>query len=307
MASTRSWVPNPSSMTSHPPGPQHARARPPRGARKSRSPWARRRAPRAARSRAPRAAARPARIAARRAGSRPPGRRRRRPARTAGRRPPTARAPPVAARCPRATASAAGEMSVPHASAPVSSCRVTARAPEPHAGIHEASRARRQRQRGFDHVLGFGAGNQHVGRDPELAAVELLPSGDVLGGLALQALVQVAAVVQPLDPVTARARDGRRGRRARGRGRCASSTSAVSRGTATPASSSSRAPCEQRRAGRHLRGRAGAVLALLLQLFGLVMSGERVDDGLEPPSMTISSWCRVRPMRWSVTRFCGKL
>src|SRR6266566_6412282 len=30
-------------------------------------------------------------------------------------------------------------------------------------------------------------------------------------------------------------------------------------------------------------------------------------NGPSLPSITSVSWCSVRPMRWSVTRFCGKL
>ena len=52
----------------------------------------------------------------------------------------------------------------------------------------------RQRQRGFDNVFGFGAGNQDGGGNTERAAVELLHSGDVLGGAALQALLHRAGV-----------------------------------------------------------------------------------------------------------------
>ena len=98
----------------------------------------------------------------------------------------------------------------PRTSAPVSSGSVTASAPEPVPMSRTRLRAARaQRQSGFHHVLGLGAGNQHVRRDAELAAVELLALGDVLGRLALQALVQVAAVVQPLHFAAAPVRDGR--------------------------------------------------------------------------------------------------
>ena len=38
----------------------------------------------------------------------------------------------------------------------------------------------RDRQRGFDQVLGLGAGNEHQPVDDEAAAVELLRAGDVL-------------------------------------------------------------------------------------------------------------------------------
>ena len=59
-------------------------------------------------------------------------------------------------------------------------------------------------------VLGFGAGNQDVRRHAELAAVEFLAAGDVLRRLALQALVQVAAVVDPGRSRSVLLRDGRR-------------------------------------------------------------------------------------------------
>src|SRR5689334_1341991 len=54
-------------------------------------------------------------------------------------------------------------------------------------------------KRGFDHVLGFGAGDEDVWGDAEIATVEFLTFGDVLGGLAAEPFVQVAAVVEPLD------------------------------------------------------------------------------------------------------------
>jgi hypothetical protein len=54
-------------------------------------------------------------------------------------------------------------------------------------------------QDGLDKKFRFGSGDQDGGRDTEIAAVELLASGDVLGWLAGDALVQVAAVVDPLD------------------------------------------------------------------------------------------------------------
>ncbi len=46
-------------------------------------------------------------------------------------------------------------------------------------------------------MLGFGARNQNIRCDTKFAAVEFLAAGDVLGGFALEALVQVAAVVDP--------------------------------------------------------------------------------------------------------------
>ena len=56
-----------------------------------------------------------------------------------------------------------------------------------------------QSERCLHHVLGLRAGNQDVGCDVEGASIELLHPGDVLGGLSAQALVKIAAVVQPFD------------------------------------------------------------------------------------------------------------
>src|SRR5207248_7652154 len=53
------------------------------------------------------------------------------------------------------------------------------------------------RHGGFDQVFSLGSRDQYIGRDAELTAMELLPSGDVLGGLALETLVQISAIVQP--------------------------------------------------------------------------------------------------------------
>src|SRR5579864_3371352 len=48
-------------------------------------------------------------------------------------------------------------------------------------------------------MLGFGAGNEYVGRYLKIAAIELLMAGDVLGRFAVQALMKIAAVVDPGD------------------------------------------------------------------------------------------------------------
>ena len=98
------------------------------------------------------------------------------------------------------------------------------------------------RQAGFHQVLGLRAGNQDIRRDAEIAAVEFLAAGDVLRRLALQALVQIAAVVDPGDFASALLRDARRDRRVRGWSAWASSTSAVRRGAAMASSSRSLVP-----------------------------------------------------------------
>ena len=54
-------------------------------------------------------------------------------------------------------------------------------------------------QSGFYKMFRLRAGNQHIRRHPELAAVKLLASGDVLRGLALDPLMQIAPVVDPPD------------------------------------------------------------------------------------------------------------
>ena len=48
-------------------------------------------------------------------------------------------------------------------------------------------------------MLGFGARDQNVGCDTEIAAVKLLNTGDLLRGLPLKALMQVAPVMNPPD------------------------------------------------------------------------------------------------------------
>lgn len=45
----------------------------------------------------------------------------------------------------------------------------------------------------------FRARNENVWRDAEGTAVELLDPGNVLGGFAIKALVQVAAVMEPFE------------------------------------------------------------------------------------------------------------
>ena len=52
---------------------------------------------------------------------------------------------------------------------------------------------------GFHQMLGFRARNQHIGCHAKIPAIKLLATGDVLGRLAVQAFVQVAAVVNPGD------------------------------------------------------------------------------------------------------------
>ena len=74
---------------------------------------------------------------------------------------------------------------------------MTAIAPDPQPMSTTRSLGSILAERRFDHVLGLRAGNQHVGRDGEVSPVELLFFGDVLRGLAADALVQVAAVVNP--------------------------------------------------------------------------------------------------------------
>src|SRR5437667_10883072 len=51
----------------------------------------------------------------------------------------------------------------------------------------------------FDHELGFRSRNQHIWRHPNIPPVELLVSGDVLGRLALETLMQITAEMDPLD------------------------------------------------------------------------------------------------------------
>ena len=55
-----------------------------------------------------------------------------------------------------------------------------------------------------------------------------------------------------------------------------------------------------------------ALLSTLAVGDEMVVSFRRVpivsfDSGRAPTSSVPSSWCTVSPMRWSVTRFCGKL
>jgi hypothetical protein len=59
-----------------------------------------------------------------------------------------------------------------------------------HAGLEEGEGE-------FDEEFGFGAWDENAGFDAEVAAVELLAFGDVLGGLALEALMEIAAEVNP--------------------------------------------------------------------------------------------------------------
>src|SRR2546430_4016982 len=67
------------------------------------------------------------------------------------------------------------------------------------AGSYINYAARAQNHRGFDNVLSLRARDQDVRSDAEVAAVELLNPGDLLRRLALEALMQVAAVVDPPD------------------------------------------------------------------------------------------------------------
>jgi hypothetical protein len=48
-------------------------------------------------------------------------------------------------------------------------------------------------------MFGFRPGDEDRGRDVEFTSVKLLDVGDVLGGLVLQAFVQIAPVMNPLD------------------------------------------------------------------------------------------------------------
>lgn len=48
-------------------------------------------------------------------------------------------------------------------------------------------------------MLGFGAGYEDVGGDAKIAAIKFLDAGDVLGGCSVEALMEIAAVVDPPD------------------------------------------------------------------------------------------------------------
>lgn len=52
-------------------------------------------------------------------------------------------------------------------------------------------------ERGFNQVLGFGAGDEDVGGDAKFAAVKFLDAGDVLGRRSAETLMKIAAVVDP--------------------------------------------------------------------------------------------------------------
>src|SRR5207244_2716510 len=54
-------------------------------------------------------------------------------------------------------------------------------------------------QSSLHQVLGLGAWDENVRRYAEFAAVEFLTLGNVLRGLAPEAFVQIASVVQPSD------------------------------------------------------------------------------------------------------------
>ena len=57
-----------------------------------------------------------------------------------------------------------------------------------------------------------------------------------------------------------------------------------------------RSKCAHASAGDH--DARCALFALVLQLLGLIVSGQRVEDLVAAlPSITKSSWCSVRPMR----------
>jgi hypothetical protein len=67
------------------------------------------------------------------------------------------------------------------------------------ADVDDSASGGQALQDGFDEKLSFRTGNQDGRCNPEIAAVEFLASGDVLGRLAADAFVQVAPVVNPLD------------------------------------------------------------------------------------------------------------
>src|SRR5205807_4033071 len=52
-------------------------------------------------------------------------------------------------------------------------------------------------QRSLDQMLSLRSGNQNIRRHAKFAAIEFLTPGNVLRRLALQPLVQIAAIVQP--------------------------------------------------------------------------------------------------------------
>ena len=74
-----------------------------------------------------------------------------------------------------------------------------------------------------------------------------------------------------------------------------------------PASSSRRVPWSKAVRDRHSRVRRPAARpgASAFRSDSAWLSASTIGSSL--PSITKSSWCSVSPMRWSVTRFCGKL
>ena len=178
--------------------------------------------------------------------------------------------------------------------------------PVPTSTISGPLDSAQQLERRLDQQLGLRARDQHVGCHAELVLPERLDAREVLERHALRPLGQRGRG-RPARPRRPTAAPGRRDQASRGpsRGRGAAGARRPTRAPGRPGRGERRAAAsDERSSGRRgrVRPRSG------LELLGLVV-GDEAPPRSRPrsPSSTSCRRCSVRPMRWSVTRACGKL
>ncbi len=157
-------------------------------------------------------------------------------------------------------------------------------------------------QRGLDEPFGLGPGDQHPRVDQELETAELDPPGDVLRGLAPRA---------PCDPdLEAPALSFAERLGAPHQKTAAVGVQQVGQELfrLAPRVADPRAPERIRGGAERLgdRRRAQAWTSWRSRSAWSCATSSATSPSISPPS-TAGRLCTVRPIRWSVTRFCGKL
>ena len=167
---------------------------------------------------------------------------------------------------------------------------------------------RRQRlEADLDEGLGLGTRDQRVVVELELDGAKGAAAEDVR-----DRLLPLAPARRPPRSARPRARRGRaparrRGLRAAPRARPPAAARRRAAATASVPPRSARGLPQRRACGRRPRCRPPSPLARGGELLAPVLGGERLLELGEVALHHLGDAVEVRPMRWSVTRFCGKL
>ena len=178
-----------------------------------------------------------------------------------------------------------------------SASTVSSSAPEPMPQIEHAARRRRGLERGGDGRLAVAARDQHAGRDHELAAVELLAR---------------RGCRRPARAVARRSTSAAKPAGAASACAAAAAPSASPRAHAPSAARHRAARCPTWPPAAAAASRSASATVVIRPAPRAAWPGPRrsARRSARPgpgPASTSASLCSVRPMRWSVTRPCGKL